>query len=843
MRWSAEKLRWLSLGGALILAVVVAGFFGLARYSKGRIWRRILERNGVNLTQESNGITWSQSIGGRTVFTVHAARSIPHGNGHWTLRDAVLILYGKDGRNDRISGTQFEYDEKAGVLSAVGEVHLDLQAPTTADAKQKGTAPAAPLTFEQAREEPDTPGLIHVRTSGLVYVRKLGVAATKEMTEFSFGGITCTSRGAEFDSGPSVLRLLAEVRMSGKLHDAPFTLTAARADLDRQADTAELREPQIVSGQRSARAAHALVHMRKDGSLESGDADGSVQLVSATERMSAPRMHAVFGAEDRVQRAVFSEGVQFADTSSTRPVSASAQSLDLMMTPGGMLNSAVATGGVTARTQAVAGSRQMRAQRVIAAFAPQAADARRAELRSLHMVGAAEFETSTPPKPAAAQQPTLTRVRADDLTTSFGSAGSRTPEPQHMIGSGRTELQRTDAAGNRQISAGDALDVNFAERPGQGEQVEVASAVQTGHVVVHSWPAAKPGTGANAQVASVGYAQSASFEAAQGTLTLAGGDGSGRAEVDSGETQLRAPQILLHQGTADGEASGGVEVSTGGQNGAVASHVLAERVLLVHSTGLSEFFGSDAHPAQLWQAGSQVLAAKIVLDQQHQTMSARPQAAGGAVNAVFASARGESRDPGRLTKPPATSANGAAARKEKQAAPGDRLGSSLPEASRDAVAIRAGAMDYSDMQHQATFSGGVTMINAAGQVTGSHAAAFLQAPPKTEGSGAGQRARDGAVNMGGRLERMVVVGDVRVSQPGRSGTGEQLTYTATTNSFVLTGTASEPPRVRDAQRGTVTGTTLVFGAADSSIVVAGTHAAGDQSKPTRVHTETDIKQP
>ncbi len=301
MRWSPEKLRWLSLSGAVLLAVVVAGFFGLARYSKGRIWRRILERNGVNLTQESNGITWSQSIGGRTVFTVHAAKSVPHGNGHWTLRDAVLILYGKDGRNDRISGQQFEYDEKAGVLSAVGEVHMDLQAPRAADANAKGGTPsAAPLTFTQVAEEPDTPGLIHVRTSGLVYVRKLGVAATKEMAEFRFGGITCTSHGAEFDSGPSVLRLLADVHMSGKLHNAPFTLAADRADLDRQAETAELRNPRMVSGQRTARAVHALVRMRKDGGLESGDADGDVQLISATERLSAPRLHAVFGMQDRL---------------------------------------------------------------------------------------------------------------------------------------------------------------------------------------------------------------------------------------------------------------------------------------------------------------------------------------------------------------------------------------------------------------------------------------------------------------------------------------------------------------------------------------------------------------
>ncbi len=121
---------------------------------------------------------------------------------------------------------------------------------------------------------------------------------------------------------------------------------------------------------------------------------------------------------------------------------------------------------------------------------------------------------------------------------------------------------------------------------------------------------------------------------------------------------------------------------------------------------------------------------------------------------------------------------------------------------------------------------------------------FCRCPAKPEGAARGERAQNATpVNMSGRLERVVVVGDVRVIQPGRSGAGEQLTYTASSGNFVLTGTASDPAHVRDVQQGTVTGAALVFGAADSSIVVAGTHAAGNQAKPTRVHTETDTKQP
>ena len=113
MRWSPERVRWLLLGGVFGLAAVIAALFGLSTYRAGKIWQRILARNGVHIRQESNGVTYSQSKGNRTIFTVHAGRSVPHGDGKWTLHDAVLILYGKNGRDDRISGSQFEYDEKA----------------------------------------------------------------------------------------------------------------------------------------------------------------------------------------------------------------------------------------------------------------------------------------------------------------------------------------------------------------------------------------------------------------------------------------------------------------------------------------------------------------------------------------------------------------------------------------------------------------------------------------------------------------------------------------------------------------------------------------------------------
>lgn len=828
----------------MLLAAVVAAFFGLARYTRGKVWQRILARNGVNLVQESNSVTWSQSVRGRTVFTVHAAKSLPHGNGQYTLRDAVLILYGKDGRNDRISGSQFEYDQKQEVLRAVGEVHMDLEAPRAAGGhtpNTPGQTSGRGLTFSPTDETAEDPGLIHVRTSGLVYVRKLGVAATSEAAEFRYKGMTCTSTGAEFDSGQDILRLLADVHMTGMLRNKPFTLTAARADLDRTANTADLREPSVESGKRTATAAHALLHLGKDGALETADADGNVRLSSGTGTVGSPRLHADFAAQDRMQHALFSGGVTFLDTNKVRPANGSTQTLDLNMNAQGALSTVVGNGGVTLVLKQegaaeAAATRQMRAQRATASFAADPRDPKRTLMHVLKMTGGAEFaaESKVP-----ARQMSLTKVDADELTTTFVAGNGRYPDPQRMVGNGHTQMTQSGADGQHELSTGETLDVGFAQRmDANGTDVaEVSTALQTGHVEVRSWPAVKAGTAA--QGPSTGYAQQALFEAAEGTLTLTAA-GDARAEVDDGQTQIRAPKIVLHQGTGDGEASGGVVASTGGEAGGPATHVLAARAQLLHGAAISEFFGTDAQPVRMWQGGSQVQAAKIVLDGRHHTMSARPESGRGAVDAVFSSV-GQTEKAGRAS----TTGTGDRDRTAERG-PGAAPGAAMTPASRDTVQVRAAAMDYSDAQHQATFNGDVLMRDPAGVVTGRRAAVFLQGPVgKTVGGAAGRGTPSGtaeAPNMGGKLERAVVIGNVRVTEPGRTGAGEQITYTAASNSFVLTGTAASPPWVRDAQQGFVTGTALVFGASDSSIVVTGTHAPGNQGKPTRVHTETGIKQ-
>jgi lipopolysaccharide export system protein LptA len=243
-----------------------------------------------------------------------------------------------------------------------------------------------------------------------------------------------------------------------------------------------------------------------------------------------------------------------------------------------------------------------------------------------------------------------------------------------------------------------------------------------------------------------------------------------------------------------------------------ATHVLASSAHFDDQAKTALFRGTDAQPARLWQDASQVLAANLLFNGENHTFSARPASAGGAIHAVFA---------GTPTTRPAN---------KTDAKPGSTL------ETTNVVRVTSPAMDYNDVQRVATFSGGVTMDGTLGQMRSKRAMAYLT--PAQPGD-AKRTAQPTPTN--GSLERVVVLGDVQIEQPGRHGTGEQLVYTAATGSSVLTGTADRRPVVVDAQQGSVTGTTLTFGAAGSTIVVAGEPVSAG-AKHARVRTETEVRQ-
>jgi lipopolysaccharide export system protein LptA len=215
----------------------------------------------------------------------------------------------------------------------------------------------------------------------------------------------------------------------------------------------------------------------------------------------------------------------------------------------------------------------------------------------------------------------------------------------------------------------------------------------------------------------------------------------------------------------------------------------------------------------MWQDASQVQAATLLMDNVKKTFAARGATANSLIHAVFAGVSTPSQNAMQQKTP------GGAGRTRY-------------------VRVASAKMDYSDTQREAVFSGpqGVTMEADAGTIKAQRAVAYLAAAgPKMTGAAPSKSTNSTPFN--GSLDHIVITGEVQLDQPGRHGTGEQLVYTAATGDSVLTGSPGELPKIVDAQQGSITGASLLFGDAGSTIIVTG---ESGPSKPTRVHTETHI---
>jgi lipopolysaccharide export system protein LptA len=808
-----ERLRLGLIAGSVVLLLVLAGTYSYARYRAARNWiakaKKLQHDIGNSVVRESDGVTFSQSLKDKTVVTIHAAKQSEYQDGHVILHDVVITIYGlHDNRTDRVYGKEFEWNEKEGVARAVGEVQMDLQVPSGIAASQQRHGSPATAGGAGANS-------IHVRTSGLEYLNKLGVAATKEQVEFHYGGLTCIAQGAEFDSNPSALHLLADVHMSGVMRGKPIALTATKADFDRETEIASFAQPVVTSEDRKAHSQSAVLHLRKDGSVERAEAIGDVALDSGMQHLTAPRLDATLDEKNQPQTAKLSGGVRFVGDDVTRPTHGEAGEVRLRFDAEGRPTEVTAVNGAhllerVAAENGVWLDREMRGDQIVSTLHAEGKE--KPQLQHVHISGTASLRGDSLAKPAGVQPRGLksTNITGDDLLMSFVPTGGAPAKGTQKVrldklhAQGHTVLRQTAALGEEHTSSGDTLDAVFAagSTAKQAEQLSVASAIQVGHIAISSRSAPKPGAKAKQPELATANAERAVYDGDSERLSLFGG-----VHLAESETSIVADSVMLDQRSGDAEAHGNVTATISG-SGAQATHVAAQQAFLHKSTQVAEFEGSGAKPARMWQDASQVEAANITLDQQNKTLVARP-VAGGTVHSVFA---------GEPAKPNVSQT-------------GTKRAPSI-------LRVESRLLEYSDAEHQAVFSGPVRIEGALGDVQGQRTTVFFT--PMAKGSGKSGVVENGL--MGGSLDHVVVSGDVKLEQPGKHGTGEQLVYKAADQSFVLTGTPNDPPRIVDTQQGTVTGASLLFRAGDSTIVVAGATAAeGQSSQRARIDTRVRRK--
>jgi lipopolysaccharide export system protein LptA len=839
----------LSAGILLVVALIV--FLAVGRWKHRLGTSEILKALGPNIQQEANGYTYSHALGAHAQYKIHASKEVQFKQGNARLHDVKIELYGEDGsRVDRIEGAEFDYDQKAGSITAIGPVEITLMRPGAALAvapkamanqsknsqAKNATAKATPLSNAAKTA---ASGEIHVRTSGLSFDQKSGIATTKEHVDFSMTQGTGSSMGATYDSQEGQLVLDHAVELNSPRTGGTVVLHAQHAEFERDTDLCHLQAATADYRGGEATAVEAQVLFRRDGSAERLDASDGFTLATAHGgHVAAPTGSMDFDEHNQPHHGHLEGGVEMDSVraneskAGSRHVHATSPTAELEFTPKGELRHVHMERGVEMHSDELSQtanskdgqlhvSRNWRSPLADIDFRESA----RGQVEPSTMHGTQGVVVTG--ESQRGRQPVVpSRFAADEMTGNFGPSSQLTS----MTGVGHASIEETTATGTLQTSSGDRIEVHFlppsaaGAAPGSSPKsqsttpssgaAQIQSAVLDGHVVLVQAPAAKPGAQAPATMRAT--AGRAVYEGAGGWLHL-----TLSPRVEDGALQLTAEKIDVSHDSGDAFAHGNVKATwisnadtrsaaSGTQvmpalhsasqtslalGGREPSHVISSDAELKQVTGVATFTGH----ARLWQQGNSVTAPAIILDRLKQTLVARSTDAAEPVRAVLVSAGGTdlARAPGSLGR-----ADSARSAEGKSSSP-------------SVIRVHGGDLKYSDAEHKAVMRAGTLGSVVAETVSATSVSneveLILLAPGNHAGKDGGQ----------GQVDRMTARGQVVVNSGGRRGTGEQLVYMSETGEYVLTGTAALPPKMNDPVRGNVTGQALIFSSFDDSVRAEG----------------------
>ena len=874
-RFTIERLRTLVLVGGVVLVLAIGILLGLGQWKLRRLAKDIPKRLGVDIQSQGNDVYYSQSRKGKTLFKIHAARAVQmKAAGRTLLHDVHIDLYGEDGtRADTISGSEFEYDPGAGIAEAAGEVEITLMKPGVKPAIAQlapGAKPAAPAVKQPMVGNiaiPDSE--IHVKTSGLTFNQKSGVATTAQRVDFALQQGSGSSMGATFTSSKGLLVLDHDVnlhveRNSARSHTGPVNLHADHAEFDRTEEVCRMQQAHAVYSGGRVETADALIHFREDGSVIRMDGSGGVDLQTQTgSHVAAPRGTLDFDEENHPQHGVLEGGVKLNVNQPARQIQGSSPRALLSFNAQGVLRQAHLEQGVTFDTQQWTSAkgapvrlhRSWKSQVADVAFvdAPrgqgvgrgdgeQTGNQPRVELRSIHGTGGV-FITSDSNAPGSSPS----KLSADTVFAELRPGGGLST----LSGNGHAMFEQRTAAGVHQTSSSDQLDVRFREdgtaaTHGGGkspsENAEIDSIVQTGHVVlVQEAPPARPGGGSKTTSGTVrATADRSDYDGASEMLHLTGLPGGGSPRVRDGALDLTATVIDFARGSGDAFAHGDVKASwassvnagtalpgatllgggttSGGGGGpvhAVAAeaelHQGTQEVIFRAASGGALSGSSDALP-RLWQGANSIIAPLITLNRLKQTLTAQASGPATPVRTVLVTTQSAKGLAGSRSTGKASAANGVA----------QGSGPSV-------IRLRSGDLHYSEGERLAVLRGGpvgsvtaeTSGPNGATTVVSQEAdvrllPAGVHSAPKTTSS-----AGSSASPSGSGVDQLIARGHVSVDWPDRKGSGEKLVYLSEDGTFTLTGTGAAPPRITDQVRGSVTGSALIFHSRDDSVTVEG----------------------
>lgn len=573
--------------------LVAAGFYLQSIIRSHTTLTRIPGKIPENIARSGTGFTYSQSEGGKTLFTIHAANFQQYKEpgraegGKAELHDVSIIVYGReDNRSDQIYGSDFVYDPDSGDVTANGEVHIDLAADATVSAS--------------STQEPGTgnKNLIQVKTSGLTFNRKSGIAQTREKIEFRIPGASGSAVGAHYDSHDSVLTLKSAVKIV-TTDKQKATITGQSANVRKDPRQIVLLGAKVEQPERAMSADKVTVMLRDDSSVERVSGTGNVHALQPGPKgfdIRAPQADLFLVRDNQPVSATIGGGVTF-ERRGESPAQGKAGKVVLTFGPGGQVTHAKAEDAVDVIQGAPGKSEELKAP-AVDLFVK---NGERLE-KAVTSAGPAEI--------VMAQQATKTSIRAGRFEAHFNTQNQLT----WVLGSPDAKLVSTTPGQPERVAEAHELMANF------NAQGQIVSAELREDF--HYREGQRTAT-----------AERAHYGAADDIYSLTG---SPRV-VDSG-VALTADTIQLSRRTGMATGQGNVKTTynelKAAPNGAMLGssepiHVTGSTVTASRSAGVAKYTA-----ARLWQGTNIVEAPTLTFDKNRRMLQAQGDSSG-RVNTVF----------------------------------------------------------------------------------------------------------------------------------------------------------------------------------------------------------------
>ncbi len=787
----AQVRKWLVVSVCVLVAVVTVSYW-IARSRVETILHNVPKSLGIDIQQTSDGFSLSKSEAGRTIYTIRASKAVQFKAGnHADLHNVHIVVYGKNhDRFDQIYGDQFTYDPDSGDIKAIGEVHIDLV----------GNEEGPKRPDQAAPEELKNP--LHLVTRSLTFNQKTGQANTDEVVDFKTEQAAGTAKGAFYDSRQNELQLKSDIHfVTTGAH--PATITGSSGVIQKVPRQAVLLNAKIEQPERTLTADKATLLFEPDNTVKHAVAEGNVHIQSrgsAVVDVVGPRGDINMGPKNTIEQAIISGGAKF-DSHGSSVAHGSADTFILDFEDQNQPSRMHMVNNARVRQDPAPNKSGTSGQPMeIAADRLDFQLVNGNQLKSGDTGGKAWITILPMPQGSqtAASHTNKNQTMGGNNSTTVATAGkfhATFDEDNHiqtLHGWPDSRIVSSTPGQPDKTSTADMVDVTF-DSDGSLQKI-----IQTGNFEYHE-PSGNPNSGGRAAFADV-----ATYTPDDQILIL---QGSPRI-IDGGMTTT-AVHMRINRDSGEGYGDDDVkttysELKAQPDGALLASsdpiHITAQHMVGFKDPGMAHYTGN----VRLWQGQNVVRAPKIDFDNTKRSMVAESDKTQ-KVTSLFIQ--------------------------------------QSPDGKVTPVDVVADGMTYVDQERRARYTGNVLAKSPTAAVSTEQLDVYLkkadQDSDQTQASAQKPQTQPSSQQKGpvlpgsdapSKIDHMVAIGKVVVTEPNRRAVGDKLVYTADDAKYFLTGRL---PSIFDAEHGTVWGDSLTFYNHDDRVLVE-----SKRSSPTVTRART-----